>query len=53
MSSSQRKNINLEENENIGIDEGSGVTGKKFNNKEFCGLIHIANCFPELRNKNK
>ena len=53
MSSSQRKELILKKMKNIGIDVGSGVPGKKYDNTEVYELIHIANCFPKLRNKNK
>ena len=33
-------------------DRGSGVPNKKYDSKEVYELIHIANCFPELREKN-
>ena len=34
-----------------GIEVGSGVPNKKYDSKEVNELIHIANCFPELREK--
>ena len=36
-----------------GIEVGSGVPEKKYESKEVYELIHIANCFPELREKCK
>jgi len=33
------------------IEVGSGVPNKKYDSKEIYELIHIANCFPELREK--
>ena len=30
---------------------GSGVSDKKYDSEEVYELIHIANCFPELREK--
>ncbi len=32
-----------------GIEVGSGIPNKKNDSKEVYELIHIANCFPELR----
>ena len=34
-----------------GIEVGSGVPNKKYDSEEVYELIHIANCFPELREK--
>ena len=33
------------------IEIGSGVPNKKYDSEEIYELIHIANCFPELREK--
>jgi len=30
---------------------GSGIPNKKYDSKEVFELIHIVNCFPELREK--
>jgi hypothetical protein len=35
------------------IEVGSGVPNKKYDSEEVYELIHIANCFPELREKGK
>ena len=35
-----------------GIVLGSGVPNKKYDSEEIYELINIANCFPELRNRN-
>ena len=51
MSSTQRKELILKKMINLGIEAGSGVPNKKYNGKEVFELIHIANCFPELRKK--
>ena len=51
MSSSQRKKLILEKMKALGLEPGSGVSNKKYNSKEVYELIHIANCFPELRKK--
>jgi len=32
-----------------GIEVGSGISNKKYDSQEVYELIHIANCFPELR----
>ena len=32
-----------------GIEVGSGVPNKNYDSKEVYELIHIVNCFPELR----
>ena len=36
-----------------GIKLGSGIPNKKYDIKEIYELIHIANCFPELREEKK
>ena len=36
-----------------GIEVGSGVPDKKYENEEIYELIHIANCFRKLREKGK
>ena len=51
MSSMQRKKLILKKMQEKGIEVGSGVPNKKYDNKEVYELIHIANCFPELREK--
>ena len=51
MSSSERKALILNKMQAIGIDVGSGIPNKKYDSKEVYELIHIANCFPELRKK--
>ena len=38
--------------EALGIEVGSGIPNKKYDSKEIYELIHIAKCFPELRNGN-
>ena len=53
MSSNQRQELILKKMKAIGIEIGSGVPNKKYNNEEVYELIHIANCFPELREKGK
>ena len=36
-----------------GIEIGSGLPNKRYNSEEVYDLIHIANCFPGLREKGK
>ena len=52
MSSMQRQELILKKMKEKGIEVGSGIPSKKYNSKEVYELIHIANCFPELREKN-
>ena len=51
MSSQERKELILKKMKAKGIEVGSGVPNKKYDSEELYELIHIANCFPELRNK--
>ena len=51
MSSIQRQELILKKMKDRGIEVGSGVLNKKYDSKEVYELIHIANCFPELRVK--
>ena len=53
MSSSQRQELILKKMKAKRIQVGSGVPNKKYDNEEIYELLHIANCFPELRNKSK
>ena len=53
MSSKERQDLILKKMKAIGIEAGSGVPNRKYDNKEVYELIHIVNCFPELREKNK
>ena len=52
MSSLERKALILKKMKALGIEVGSGIPNKKYDNKEIYELIHIAKCFPELRKKN-
>ena len=52
MSSTQRKALILKKMKALGIEVGSGIPNKKYDNKEIYELIHIAKGFPELRKKN-
>ena len=53
MSSRQRKELILKKMKEKGITLGSGIPNKKYDSKEVYELIHIANCFPELREKKQ
>ena len=52
MSSVERKELILKKMKAKGIEVGSGVQDKKYDSTEVYELIHIANCFPELREKD-
>ena len=49
MTSPQRQELILKKMKAKGIKLGSGVPNKKYHTEEVYELIHIANCFPELR----
>ena len=49
----QRQELTLKKMKDKGIEVGSGVPDKKYKSEEVYELIHIANCFPELREKSK
>jgi len=51
MSSRERQKLILKKMTERRIDVGSGIPNKKYDSKEIYELIHIANCFPELREK--
>ena len=51
MSSMQRQALILNKMKERGIEVGSGIPNKKYDSEEVYELIHIANCFPELREK--
>jgi len=51
MTSLERQELILKKMKAAGIDVGSGIPNKKYNSKEVYELIHIAKCFPELREK--
>ena len=53
MTSQERQELILEKMKANGIEVGSGVPNKKYDSAEVYELIHIANCFPELREKEK
>ncbi len=52
MSSQARQELILKKMKAKGIEVGSGVPNKKYDNEEVYELIQIANCFPELREKD-
>ena len=52
MSSQERQKLILKKMKAKGIEVGSGVPNKKYDSEEVYELIHIANCFPELREKD-
>ena len=52
MSSHERQELILKKMKAKGIEVGSGVPNKKYDNDEVYELIHIAKCFPELREKD-
>ena len=52
MSSRERKALILKKMKALGIEVGSGIPNKKYDNKEIYELIHIAKCLPELRKNN-
>ena len=51
LSSNERQELILKKMKAIGIEVGSGIPNKKYDNEEIYQLIHIANHFPELRDK--
>ena len=51
LSSMQRQELILKKMKDRGIEVGSGIPNKKYDSQEVYELIHIANCFPELREK--
>ena len=53
MTSQQRQELIIKKMKAKGIEVGSGVPNRKYDSEEIYELIHIANCFPELREKGK
>ena len=51
MTSKQRQELILNKMKERGIEVGSGIPNKKYDSEEIYELIHIANCFPELRER--
>ena len=52
MSSQERQELILMKMKAKGIEVGSGVSNKNYDSEEVYELIHIAKCFPELREKD-
>ena len=48
----ERQELILKKMKANGIEVGSGVPNKNYDSEEVYELIHIANCFPELRQKD-
>ena len=55
LNSEERKELIIKKMKAKNIRVGSGVPDKSYNreNEEVNELIRIANCFPELRNRNR
>ena len=53
LTTEQRQELILKKMKAKGIEVGSGVPDKKYESEEVYELIHIANCFPELRENLK
>ena len=51
MASMQRQELILKKMKDIGIEDGSGIPNKKYDNKEVYELNHNSNCFSELIKK--
>ena len=51
MTSKQRQEQILKKMKERGIEVGSGIPNKEYDSREVYELIHITNCFPELRDK--
>ena len=51
LTTEQRQELILKKMKAKGIEVGSGVPDKKYDSEEVYELIHIANCFHELREK--
>ena len=51
MSSQERQELILKKMKAKRIEVGSGIPNKNYDSDEVYELIHIANCFPELREK--
>ena len=53
LTSEQRQELILKKMKAKGIEVGSGVPDKNYESEEVYELIHIANYFPELREKSE
>ena len=49
--SQERQELILKKMKAKRIEVGSGIPNKNYDSEEVYELIHIANCFPELREK--
>ena len=49
MSSSERQELILKKMKAKGLEFGSGIPNKKYDNSEVYELIQIFSCFPELK----
>ena len=52
MTSQERQELIIKKMKAKGIKVGSGVPNKNYESEEVYDLIHIANYFPELREKD-
>ena len=53
MSSIERQKLILKKMKNMGLEVGSGISNKKYDNREIYELINILSSFPELMEKKK
>ena len=53
LSSIERQELIIKKMKALGIEVGSGIPDKEYDSKDVYELIHILNCFPELRENNK
>ena len=51
MTSNERQELIFKKMKARGLEVGSGVPNRKYDSKEVYELIHILNCFPELKEK--
>ena len=51
MSRIERQKLILKKMQALGVEIGRGVPNKEYDKNEVYELIHIANCFTELREK--
>ena len=53
LSNIERQELIIKKMKALGIEVGSGIPDKEYDSKDVYELIHILNCFPELRENNK
>ena len=53
MSSIERQKLILKKMKNMGLEVGSGISNKKYDNRQIYELINILSSFPELMEKKK